>query len=414
MTLRSALLLTALSVAVAAGGCASSADGADPDPGPGSTDDPGDPGTPGDPGDPTQDPGLCVGDGGDGEVCEVTADCDAPLVCLSNICVGPQDPDVFCDEVEGIFCAGTDEVCVANACVIDPNITGDPTCSDPGPGPELAGVWDMDSTLHLREGLPGLVAGLLDVSELLADFIDGNVSLGLPAPVEILIGALVQGVIDQYVPVWAQDLIQLLAGFSDVLDDLRVDQTVTLVGQVCEANYRGSSTWDRITFEYRGTVISERPEDIAEIGPVAPEDFGARYSCGQLFIDRHRVHNALRGLIRWMVDTLVEVATGYPTLEGAIDAAVDCPSIARGINDAWQGAGGGTDITGVVEAACANFETDLLAQLTTILDEAAIELSVVSFEGVADIPDGSRMINGRWFGELVSNDFPGQFTAAKQ
>ncbi len=407
-----AAVATILLLALVAPACAPGdiGDGTDDTAGDGGDgDDPFDPNDPEPP-----DPQACVGDGSEGALCDVTADCDAPRVCASGQCVGPQDPDVRCDPIEGVYCQGEGEVCVANVCVLDPNVPGDDTCAVPGPGPELAGTWQMHSTLHLREGLPSLAAGFLGASETLADWIEGHVDLGLPAPVEILIGSLIEAIIDEYVPEWAQDLVIMLAGFSDVLDDLQIDQTVVLVGQPCDANYRGSSTWDLITFEYRGTVVAERPEDIAEIGPVNPEDFGARYSCGSLYIDRHRVHNALRGLVRWMVDTMVEITTGYPTLEMAIDAAFDCVAVSDAINDAWQGACGcSTDISPGIEAVCTSYKADLMTELTALIDEAAIELSVVSLEGLATIPDANRMLDGSWYGELVSREFPGSFTALK-
>ena len=53
-------------------------------------------------------------------------------------------------------------------------------------------------------------------------------------------------------------------------------------------------------------------------------------------------------------------------------------------------------------------------QVTTLLDNAAIELSVVSLEGVADVTSDRRLDNGVWFGRLVSGQFPGEFAATKQ
>jgi hypothetical protein len=313
------------------------------------------------------------------DVCETVDDCPVGFLCLQGECV----PD------------------------------GDGTpCVDPGPGPELSGTWDMRSYLHLREGLPGIAEGFLDLSELLADFIEGNVDLGLPPVVEALIGALVEGIIDQYVPQWAQDLIVALAGVSDVLDDLQVDHTVWLEGAVCDANYRGSSRWDWITFEYRGNVVTERPEDIPEIGEVIPEDFGAVYYCGDLYIDKHRIENVLSGLVLWIVNTLVEITTPYTDIEDALDAAIPCASIADAINDAWQSACGcSTDITAGVQAACNAYKDDMIDQLITLLDEAAISLSVVSLKGIANIPDGAHMTNGRWYGAVFGGDFPGEFSA---
>lgn len=403
----------------------------------GDSDDPSDPSDPNDPdpNEPDIDPELCVGDGGPGGVCEVTGDCDAPFVCLDGQCVGPQNPDVTCDPIEGNFCEGANEVCVAQVCVINPGTcdttdqcpTGflctngeclpdhDGACADPGPGPELAGTWDVQSNLYLREGLPGVVAGFLDASELLADFVEGDIDLGLPGPVELLIGALVESIIDQYVPVWAQDLIVALSNISDVLDTLGVDQTLNLDGLPCDANYRGSTTWDLITFEYGGDVISAAPVDIPEIGEVEPEDFNARYSCGSLYIDQHRIENTLSGLVRWIVNTVVEISTGYSSPESAIDAAFNCTAIADGINSAWQSACGcSTDVSAVVEATCTSYKNDLVAQLTAAIDEATVSLSVVSLQGVADTPDETHMLDGIWYGSVIGWDFPGDFTGLRQ
>ncbi len=401
------------------------------------TDNPDDPpdDPPNDPNDPSDDPDICVGDGSPGTDCEVTGDCAQPLVCLDGLCVGPSDPGVTCDQVEGIDCPEDDQVCVGRVCVVNPGEcttvddcplgylciegqclpdNGGEPCSDPGPGPALAGTWAMDSTLHLREGIPGIAAGFLDLSELLADFIEGNVDLGLPAPVEALIGYLIQSIIDEYVPNWAQQLIVTLAGVSDVLDDLQVDSTVDLTGQECDATYRGSEHWDWITFEYRGSVVTTHPEDIPEIGAVYPEEFGAMYSCGQLFIDRHRIKNVLSGLITWVVNTMVEITTGYDTVQEALDAALPCAQIADAINDAWQSACGcSTDVSAVAEATCDAYKDDLIDQVTTLLDNATVSLSVVSLKGIADIPDGNHMANGVWYGSVIGGDFPGEFTATR-
>lgn len=437
---RSILLVAMLlgTLALGAAGCAASL--GDPNGNSDGTSDPSDPSNPTDPTDPTEptqpDPMLCVGDGGSGETCEVTDDCAAPLVCLDGQCVGPQNPSFRCDPVEGIHCPESNQVCVAGACVINPGscdtVDDCPngflcesgtcvpdrdgeSCADPGPGPNLSGTWDVNSSLHLREGLPGVVGGLLDVSELLADFIDGNVNLGLPSAVEFLIGALVQGIIDQYVPSWAQDLIVALAGISDVLDTMQVEGTWALQGSVCEANYRGSSTWDYLSFEYRGTVIRERPQDISEVGPITPEDFGARYSCGDLYVDRHRVSNSLSGLVRWLVNTVVEIATGYPTVEAALDAALPCDQIAAAINNAWQSACGcSSDVSVVVEATCESYKSDLIDQVVTAIDGAVVTLSVLTLKGVGNVQDANTLTSGVWYGSVIGGDFPGTFSAVRR
>lgn len=388
-----------------------------------------------DPNDPSDDPAVCQGDGTTGGACEVTNDCQAPLVCVGGECVGPSNPNVTCDPIEGKLCEGDGEQCVAGVCVVPPSTCqttdqcpvgyvcsdgqclpeNDGTCADPGPGPELTGTWATKSNLHLREGLPGFAAGLLDVTELLRDFIQGDADLGLPPFIQTVLNAFIADVINQYVPNWAQDLVLALAGVSDVLDTMQVDSTIMLQGQSCDATYRGSSTWNLLTFEYDGQVITAAPDTIPEIGAIEPEDFGARYSCGDLYIDRHRIHNTLSGLVRWLVNTVVEIATGYPTPEQAIDAAIDCPAIAQALNNTYQNlTGGGTNITSTVEAACTGLENQMLTQLQQLIDDAAVKLSVVSLQGVGHVASETRMDPGTWYGSVLGGDFPGDFTAVRQ
>jgi hypothetical protein len=431
-SLRVASVLLSSIVVVALGAC-----GADPDvaagPDAGAAGGSSNPDQPGDTGD---DPSVCLGDGGSGTTCEVTGDCEAPLVCLDGVCVGPQDPDVSCDPIEGIGCEGEDEQCVAGVCVTPPDecettdqcpvgyLCADgqckpdrdgEACEDPGPGPELTGTWSATSNLYLRDGLPGLADGLLELSETFRDFIQGDADFGLPPLIQIVVNSFVASVIDQYVPEWAQDLVLAMAGISDVLDTMQVDSTIVLEGQPCDAHYRGSSVWDRITFEYDGQVITAVPGDIPEIGAIEPEDFGARYSCGDLYIDRHRVHNTLSGLVRWLLNTVVEISTGHPTPEEAIGAAIDCQAIAESLNDAYQQACDcNGDITVAVEAACTGFESQLITDLQALVDDAAVQLSVLSLQGVAEVADEDRLAPGQWYGSVLGGDFPGDFTAVRQ
>ena len=103
---------------------------------------------------------LCVGDGEAGGACEVTSDCNAPMVCSNNVCVGPKDPSYSCDPVEGIECLQDGESCINGLCIPTPGTCetlddcpngfvcesgqcqperDGTVCADPGPGPDLEG-----------------------------------------------------------------------------------------------------------------------------------------------------------------------------------------------------------------------------------------------------------------------------------
>jgi hypothetical protein len=292
-----------------------------------------------------------------------------------------------------------------------PEVGGE-ACADPGPGPDLAGTWQLHSTLHLREGMPGVADGLLTVTEVLDDFIEGTVDLGLPPFIEAAINLIIPQIIDAYVPEWAQQIVIALSNLSDVLDDMNVDATMVLDGATCEASYRGREVWDRLTFNYRGQVVSKAPSDIPEIGAVEPEPFSARYSCGSLYVDRHRIHNTLSGLIRWVLNTSIEIATGYPTIEAALDAAIDCDGIADDLNDAWHVVSpNGIDIRDTVFNACDGLKQGMIDQINALLDEATVTLSVVSLQGRAKVYSEHGLREGIWDGSVLGYDFPGEFTA---
>jgi hypothetical protein len=150
---------------------------------PNDPDNPDNPDNPDDPDDPTTT--ACVGDGQSGAACDVSGDCALPQICNGGVCVAPRDPDFSCDPVEGVNCAGANEECIGGVCIANPGACASvdecplgfvcsggqctperdgSACADTGPGPNLTGTWKFNSTLHLRDGLPGLVDGVLDVS----------------------------------------------------------------------------------------------------------------------------------------------------------------------------------------------------------------------------------------------------------
>jgi hypothetical protein len=265
----------------------------------------------------------------------------------------------------------------------------------------------MTSTLHLRDGLPGLVSGLLTATEVLADLVEGTVDWGLPDWLESIINAVVPPIIDAYVPAWAQQIPVALSNISDVLDDLQVESTVYLSGGTCQASYRGYEKWEKITIEYRGQIISAAPQDIPEVGEIRPEEFAALYSCGDLYFDRHRIKNTIGGLIRWVVNSVIEASTGHRTVQEAISNAIDCDGLA----DAIERATGSSGIADPVRNACTTAVGNIVAQIDAVLDEATITLSVLSLQGRARVTGERTLVDGTWTGSVIGFDFPGEFAA---
>jgi hypothetical protein len=384
-----------------------------------------------------EDP-LCASasDGSAGSQCSVAADCEPPLVCLDGACVGPRNPDSSCSIVEGTGCDGANEVCVANVCVQNPgscSVHDDcplgylcdgsgqcqpdrdgEACADPGPGPNLTGTYALNSTLHLRDGLPGVVDGILDVSEDLRDIVNGDIDLGLPSAVEFVIGGIVAGIIRSYVPPYAINLVEALGDMSDMLDTMTIEGTLQIQGQACSGTYRIKEEWQWISFTFRGQELRFRPDNLPGVpggSSLEPDEYQALYSCGVLYLDRHRVQDTMAGLIRFLVDTVVEAATGYPNLETALSGFVDCTSIGYALDNQVAGACSFCpSVAGLAAGACQGFVNTAAVKAGQEIDEAAVEMSLIKVKGTAAIAEDGTISDGRWYGSLLGGDFPGEFS----
>lgn len=397
-----------------------------------------DPNNPNDPNDPDNpiDPSLCEADGDSGSTCEVTGDCQQPFVCLNGACVGPQNPDVSCDVVDNVACPNADEVCVGNVCVINPGTCMDndacplgyvcesnqcvperdgEACADVGPGPDLSGTWKVSSTLHLRDGLPGVVDGILDVAEEARDLINGDVDFGLPGIVEDVIGGVIASIIDNYVPQYAQNLVVALGDMSDILDDMEVDSTVSLDGEPCDGRYRGTEVWNRIRFTFRGQELLLAPNQLPGVDEIIPDDFAAWYSCGELYFDRHRIQEKLGGLVRFLVDNIANAITGAPNVETALQGLVNCPGFASAVdNYVGQVCSFCPGVQTVVNVACVGAVNTGISKISQEIDDAAVKLSLLKKKGIANVASENQLTGGQWYGTLIGGDFPGEFTAQRQ
>lgn len=368
---------------------------------------------------------LCVGDGEAGGACEVSADCAAPTVCLDGTCVGPRDDAYTCDPIEGITCATEGETCINGLCIQAPGVCetlddcplgylceeGQCTpqrdgsaCSDPGPGPALAGTYSTESVLYLREGLPNVVDKILDVTEDARDLINGQVDLGLPSVVEFFIGGIISGIIRQYVPPYAIDIVNALATMSDILDTMEVEGTLVLDGQECDGNYRGSHNWDFVTVDFNGRELRTSPNDLPGVDEVIPEEFAARYHCGDLLLDKHRIQNSMGQLVRWILDTGIQATTGLPNVETALASLVNCDAVANAIANACSVCGAAYS---PARSACNALVQVGVSKVTEAIDEAAVKMSLIKLRAVIPVAADGSLDEGDWFGSLVGGDFTG-------
>ncbi len=363
---------------------------------------------------------VCIGgfctDNPNNVQCTNNDDCPGNFICQDGVCV-PDPNDTNFDCVSNADCHGG-QVCIGGICT-------DPQQCQPEPDPtRLQGTWQFDSTLHLREALAGWLDGFLSSMEFFRDVIEGNLDLGLPGWLEDLIESAIKSLIDAYIPPWGQSLIVALGNISDIIDDMQVKHTVQLVA-AGNYEYVGTSTWDLVQFEYRGQMISERPENIPEIGQVPTYNFTSREICYVFFIDRHEIHNVVGGLIKWVIDALVNVVTCsqgwgcYDDLDSALEDLVDCDSIAAAVDEFVADAFGFDGAYDLAYNACEAGKGPAIRSITDYLEQLTVSFSILTMRGQAPIPDDHHLGDlpsnpGRWYGTLGGGNWQGEFTAVKQ
>ncbi len=350
--------------------------------------------------------------------CQNNDDCAAGQECVAGQCLYPGGGCQTSNDCPG------GQVCLNGVCM-DAD-----SCYPAGHNPRrLGGTWNFDSMLHLDEAVGGFTGAILGASHVLRDIILGNWQIGgLPQWLVDALNALLQRLIQEYVPPWAQQAIIVLGDIDDILDDMRVYSTVNLVA-MGNNEYYGAQHWDLVVFEYRGQMIQSPPEDIfSNTGNFEVEDFSSREICGMFYIDRFYVRNGIGGLFRWAVDAAVTGVTCtsdqsecYYSLEEMLTDIIDCDSVATSfdemVHDMWPNA---PSVYDAAFAACNNYKTDAINEIIDALDDIETKFKMMSLRGIADIQDDSHLNDGHWYGTFTGatgiflGNYTGEFTAVKQ
>ncbi|MBN2723093.1 MAG: hypothetical protein JXR95_03370 [Deltaproteobacteria bacterium] len=360
---------------------------------------------------PCPEPEICVGgycqDPTDN--CETNDDCPTGWLCNDGECIPDNGGDPDCYTVP---CPDGD-VCINGVCV-------NPDECDLNDSPtRLAGTWNFDSMLHLRDAVGPFLGGILTAAEWLRDIIQGDFQIGgIPSWLMSIINDLLQDLISTYVPQWAQDLIVALGNVSDIVDDMRVLHTVNLV-PMGNDEYYGTQVWDLIEFEYDGQFVTSPPEDVLGF-EVIPDDFTSREICGTFYIDRYYIRNVVGGLVSWAIDVIVTgITCGYGntcyySLEEALYDVIDCDAIAGAIDDLvysmWSDA---PSVYDPIYSFCDSQKDNAISEIIDALDDITVNLNLLSLRGVVPIVNDSTMEPGRWYGSLAGGNFDGDFTADK-
>lgn len=333
-------------------------------------------------------------------VCAVTTDCPIGLECTDGLCVpGPGGGSCIADDMcpDGYLCeAGRCRE--ATLCDIE--------------NPDLSGTWMMTSTLNMHEALPDWI---VDVEEIFR-FIGGDSTCidwdGLPAWVDMAICDLVRPYLDTYLPPWSRDVFRAIADLNVVLDTWVVDESMTLRAGTVTDSYRGSHTWERVTFMYRSTPIVGDPLMIRD-WRFSPSEFNASAVCGEFNIERHSINVSIGSIIAWLLDAIIfEVTDGRWTgLRQALTDVADgfCAGLAAAADDNIDYPGVG----GTVMSVCSGLVSAGVDAAVDAVLNARIGADAITLRGNVPIGGPNSLRGGTWHGTLVGRGFSGTFDAAR-
>ncbi|MCC7541082.1 MAG: hypothetical protein IT379_32990 [Deltaproteobacteria bacterium] len=349
--------------------------------------------------------GRCTADPRSGG-CTTTADCPIGLMCLAGVCAPTPGTDGCVADADcgtGLFCEGGR--CLSRE-----------LCSRP-PDPDLSGVWAMQTVLNLREALPDWLAGFLDIVAEPFRFLAGDsrdLDTGLPGFVDSIVEEALRSFAAAYLPPWARDLLGAIADINDILSTWEIDEEMVLnPAGTSGVDYTGTHTWTRVSFEYRGRMVTGTPEEIIDFR-ITPSAFDAHATCGVLAIDRHDVNVSIGAVIAWLVNTIVYESSGglYRSAEDALDDLAY--GFCSGAADAVSGVVSVPGAYSLFLAACEDQLGNLIDDLIDALTMARVGFDAMTLKGSAPIESAVSLRPGVWEGTLLGGDFSGEFTATKR
>ncbi|MCC6876840.1 MAG: hypothetical protein IT378_21225 [Sandaracinaceae bacterium] len=343
--------------------------------------------------------GLHCGASGNCE-CNFTTDCPTGLACEMGMC-SPGDRCVADDE-----CMSS-EVCDRGDC--RPR-----TVCEIG-HPNFAGQWTMQSILRVRDALPDWIDAFLRAVDGPFRFLSGEatcIDFGLPDWVEMELCDLVRPFVTEFLPPWAPPVFGAIADLNTVLSTWHVEERMTLEAGSLADSYRGTHTWDRITFYHRGMPISGGPTTIPD-WRFSPSPFNASAVCGTFHIDRHDVNVSVGGIIAWVVDTLVYELSDHRWSSASAMLAELAGGFCDALGDAAESAIDYTGVGGTVRSVCASALTGLIDGAIQRLIDARVGASPITLRGQAPVTGPDSLRPGTWDGTLLGREFPGDFCAQR-
>lgn len=392
--------------------------------------------------------GACIQPTPGGGICEFDESCGTGAFCIGGACTPDPRVPVPCTDSSvcsfGLTCvAGTCRCahtsdcpsgfeCVDGACTPGTGCVADLDCPSgdvceaatcrPGTvcdiaAPDFSGSWPtMHSTLRLREALPGWVSDLLNAIEGPLLFLAGDsacIDFGLPSWVEDAICAAIAPYVGDALPHWAPPLFRAIAHLNDVLNTWEIEEHMNLTAGSVPDTYRGTHTWDSVSFVYAGTTVTGDPTTVFD-WMFMPSEFNASTTCGVFTIDRHAVHVSIGAIIAWLVDAVIEVASdgAYTSLEDVLTTIAS--SFCSGLADAAEAAAPDyPGVAGTVHSVCTGALSGLVTTAVHAVLDARLGVDPITLRGTAQIGGPNSLVMGHWDGTLVGSGFTGDWQAMR-
>ena len=343
--------------------------------------------------------GFCRPEGALPGSCDTSDDCPAGYFCENHQCYpcpeNSQDP--HCQNPG--HCETDDDCPPGFECHNGICVPGNP----PGaPIPELGGTWYTQHYFDLSEAIGGMTT--INIINTINELLNYCELTGIG-----FIDDLLCDLIHEFIPEWALTLVDIFANLANILSELRAEGEMELTHLNPRELISGTETWDIILIRYLNACCEGQPagcnpynqpdfpdcatidmarEDIgptdsvfkveAFTGKVLVDDSGAivKYTLG---VDKRKIRINFSKFVSFIIDLLIQIFTGYDSLDEALIDIIDCEAI----NDLVEDISGGwaPDIT----QACENMKPSAAALLRGLLDQIAVEWSVLEFSGWATI-----------------------------
>lgn len=434
---------------------------------------------------------------GQGGACQSSAQCPTGQVCSSGACVSsgpggsscgsndrPCPIGYSCDAASGLckpsFGGGCDHCPLGTHCDTTTNQCNadDPECSDAVACPtgfncqsglcvptdgtiDVTGHWYTKHDFDVKAALPGWVRFSSTAIRAIDQTLLGQ--LNLPG----WVNSLIRGVVQQYIPPWVQQVVYILDNILTVFSNLRAEGEMDLVANGGPSILSGEETWTSFVFyllSQCGTNISgsltnppacarldiyttelDQADLAVQVLPFAAKVSGTATGGYTLLMDKRQAKMKLAGILKFVLDQVISVTTGYPSLEdkpcqagqsaadgecgpgsGALAHLVDCEAINQWVQDL----GVPIDVTGLCAVAVGQVGQIIAQQLRQVtLEQDVLEFSGQATArptaGVATYADElgyedyetRQPANGIWNGKfhvVVSvHDVPGRWRASR-